>query len=69
MPEIENQIIEKSKRTISRSVAEGESATFDLLPLANACISKCVDQIIPPFVPPNDRLRRDDFLNSPRACV
>ena len=27
MPEIENQIIEKSKRTISRSVAEGESAT------------------------------------------
>ena len=24
MPEIENQIIEKSKRTISRSVAEGE---------------------------------------------
>ena len=28
MPEIENQIIEKSKRTISRSVAEGESATY-----------------------------------------
>ena len=27
MPEIENQIIEKSKRTICRSVAEGESAT------------------------------------------
>ena len=27
MPEIENQIIEKSKRTISRSVAEGEPAT------------------------------------------
>ena len=28
MPEIENQIIEKSKRTISRSVAERESAIF-----------------------------------------
>ena len=47
MPEIENQIIEKSKRTISRSVAEGESATFYLLPLANSCISKYVDQIYP----------------------
>ena len=47
MPEIENQIIEKSKRTISRSVAEGESATFNLLSLANANIAKCVDQIYP----------------------
>ena len=51
MPEIENQIIEKSKRTISRSVAEGESATFDLLSLANAGIEKCVDQIYPLLYP------------------
>ena len=51
MPEIENQIIEKSKRTISRSVAEGESATFDLSSLANAGIAKCVEQIYPLLYP------------------
>ena len=37
-------------------MAERESATFDLLSLANPGIAKYVDQILPPFVPPNDRL-------------
>jgi len=32
-------------------VAEGESATFDLLSLANAGIAKCVDQIYPLLYP------------------
>ena len=32
-------------------LAEGESATFDLLSLANAGISKCVDQIYPLLYP------------------
>ena len=32
-------------------VAEGESATFDLLTLANAGIAKCVDQIYPLLYP------------------
>ena len=40
-------------------LAEGESATFNLLSLANANIAKCVDQIYPPFVPPNVRLMRE----------
>ena len=40
-------------------VAEGESATFDILSLANAGIAKCVDPNIPPFVPPNDWLMRE----------
>jgi len=42
-------------------MAERESATFDILSLANAGIAKCVDQIyplIPTFVPPNDWLMR-----------
>ena len=30
---------------------EGESATFDLLSLANAGIAKCVDQIYPLLYP------------------
>jgi len=54
MPEIENQIIEKSKRTISRSVVEGESAT-------NADIIEEFYNLI--NLPPNDRLRRADFLH------
>ena len=32
-------------------VAEGESATFSLLSLANASIEKCVDQIYPLLYP------------------
>ena len=40
-------------------VAERESATFDLLSLANISIAKCVDQIYLTFVPPNDRLMRE----------
>jgi len=32
-------------------VAERESATFDLLSLANAGIAKCVDQIYPLLYP------------------
>ena len=32
-------------------MAEGESATFDILSLANAGIAKCVDQIYPLLYP------------------
>ena len=34
-----------------RGMAERESATFDILSLANAGIAKCVDQIYPLLYP------------------
>ena len=38
-------------RIIIKMIEERESATFDLLSLANAGIAKCVDQIYPLLYP------------------
>ena len=50
-------------------VAEGESATFNLLSLANANIAKCVHQIYPLLYPQMIGLGELIFYIFPRACV
>ena len=47
----EDVAVPEHELSLYSSVAEGESATFGYLSLANAGIAKCVDQIYPLLYP------------------